>query len=109
MRRTVHSTFGVSCVLDTGSGTFPLSARFHDKIAIGGDIEPTIGYANTIEGVTHVVFNREELTALSVVPDRNMLLTFTDYLATGQDMVVRLDTRIPYDGPIDEKWSVGVQ
>lgn len=104
-RRTVHATFAVPCVLTTGDGSFDVTARLHGKVMVGGDIESQ-GYSVTLEGVFHVVFNREELSVLGLRPIRSDRVTFHDYIGPGQDVAVELDARDEYDGPIDEKWSV---
>lgn len=108
-RRTVHATFAVPCVLQTGEGSWNATARLHNKMAIGGDIESQ-GYAGIIEGINRVIFNREELNALDeglgVIPARGDRVTFPDHNGSGMDVTVELDARDPYDGPIDEKWTV---
>lgn len=108
-RRTVHAVFAVPCTLQNTDGTWPLSVRLHDRIVTGGDLNSE-GFAGIIEGVQRAVFSREELGAaddgIGVVPERGDILTFPDYLGLGQDVVLELDARDPYDGPITEKWSV---
>lgn len=106
MRRVVHANMALSCTL--GDDAVPLTARLHDKDQAGGDLDGQ-GYVTTIEGVPRVIFNREELAAANdgagVVPARNDIVTFADYLGVGQNVQVQLDNRYPYDGPIEEKWS----
>lgn len=114
-RRKVHTAFAVPCLLTRGwrggGGTIALTARFHTRIGIGGDLSGQ-GYATIIEGIQRVIFNREEFTTafdgalLTLV--RSDIVTFPGYL-NGDDMAVTLDARDPYDGPIDEKWSVAPQ
>lgn len=76
-------------------------------MALSGDLAGQ-GYAGIIEGVTHVVFNREELQTLGVTPLRGDGLAFANFFGAGQVLTVQLDARTPYDGPIDEKWTVAV-
>ena len=108
-RRTVHATMAVPCSLRNADGTFALTARLHNKITIGGDIESQ-GFATVLEGVTRIILSREELAladnGAGVSPTRTDQVTFTDYNGTGQDVTFELDVRDPYDGPITEKWSV---
>lgn len=108
-RRLVQQTFAVPCVLQTGAGSFTVTARHHNKMALGGDIAGE-GYASIIEGINRVIFNREELSALDdgigVTPARGDRVIFFDYNGTGLDVTVELDARDPFDGPIDEKWTV---
>ena len=109
-RRNVHRAFAVPCLF--GDDSVALTARFHDKMSLGGDIEPGVGYANIIEGITRVIFDREELAAadggFGVTPTRGDRIVFPDYMGISGDLTVELDARDPYDGPIDEKWSVAV-
>lgn len=110
-RRTIHVAFAVPCVYTNTDGSFNVTARLHDKIAVGGDITGQ-GYAGIIEGVTRAILNRELLATAGlagapILPARGDQLTFPDYQGTGQDVIVILDARDPYDGPVDEKWSVG--
>lgn len=105
-RRAVHAAFAVPCVLTSGGVPFNITARLHNRMAIGGDIHSE-GYATIIEGVTRAILNREQLAAVGATPAREDSLTFPNFLGQGQDVVVILDARDPYDGPIDEKWSVG--
>lgn len=113
-RRTVHSAFAVPCVLARGtrggSADFPLTARFHNRMVLGGDIASE-GYAGIIEGVQRVIFNREQLLVsgylgAALVLARGDQITFADYNGSGQSVTIVLDVRDPYDGPIDEKWTV---
>lgn len=99
-RRSVHETFAVPVQYRTSPADEPidLTARLHTRIVVGGENGT---YASIIEGVTRIVFNREELAAKSVVPFRNAVVTFPDY---GQSFV--LDIRDPQSGPVTEKWSL---
>lgn len=113
-RRKVHQVFALPCSLARGfrdgSGPILLTARLHDKLAVGGDLAGG-GYATIIEGVTRAIFNREELATadagLPVVLERGDHVTFFNYQGIGHDVTVELDARDPYDGPINERWSVG--
>lgn len=75
-------------------------ARLHSRMMVGGG--EGAGYATIIEGVTHVIFNKEELIVLNVIPKRDAFVTFPDYSQT-----FVLDMRDPRAGPIVEKWSLG--
>lgn len=108
-RRDVHRTFAVPCVLTTVDGTFSCTARLHGRMVLGGDIAGE-GYATIVEGVSRVVFNREELAVLNagtaVAPVRGDRVVFSDYFAVGQPAILELDARDAFEGPIDEKWAV---
>jgi hypothetical protein len=99
-RRSVHEAFAVPCQYRASASDQPtdLTARLHTRIVVGGE---NGSYASIIEGVTRVVFDREELAAKSVVLRRNGLVTFPDY---GQSFV--LDIRDPQSGPVTEKWAL---
>lgn len=103
-RRNVHAAFAVRCLYtppNSPSNQLPveLTARLHTKIVAGGAQSP--GYANVIEGVNRAIFNREELTAKTVVLRKNGRIEFPDYT-----MVFQLDIRDASDGAITEKWSL---
>jgi len=78
-------------------------------MVLGGDIAGE-GYATIVEGVSRVVFNREELAVLNagtaVAPVRGDRVVFSDYFAVGQPAILELDARDAFEGPIDEKWAV---
>lgn len=105
-RRRIHAAFAVPCVLFRDPVSTNLTARLHDKMTVGGDLNGE-GYASIIEGVIRAVFNREELATAGVTLARGDNITFPNYQGTGQDVVLVLDARDEYDGPITEKWSVG--
>lgn len=100
-RRQVHKTFAVRCLYrETVDATaVDLLARIHNKITIGGGANG--GYAQIIEGVSSILFSKEELIAKDVIPKQNAFVTFPDYGSNFQ-----LDIRDPNTGPIVEKWSL---
>lgn len=101
-RREVHKTFGVRALYTPpgGGNITELSARLHTRIQVGGD-GGNAGYATIIEGVTRIVFNREQLADKGLVLRKNGRIEFPDY---GSNFV--LDIRDTYAGKITEKWSV---
>lgn len=113
-RTAVHSAFEVPCLLARGArdgiGDIPLTARFHNRMGLTGDLQSQ-GYAEIIEGIQRVVLNRELLaTALDggeLTLVRGDIITFPDYIAIGTDLTLMLDARDPYDGPVTERWAVG--
>lgn len=99
-RRAVHEQFAVPAVyyeVTPGPGR-GLRARLHTKIARGGDIGG--GYAEVVEGITRAVFNREELALQRITLRRNGLVLFPG------NVRVTLDIRDPYEGPLNESWTV---
>jgi hypothetical protein len=101
-RRNVHKEFAVPTNYYAPGSTTPiaLSARLHGKLVQGGDLSGQ-GYSVIIENVTRLVFNREELATMNVSPANGSTVHFLDY-----DVWVTLDTRDPYDGPINERWAL---
>ncbi len=103
MRQKAHQAFALPVVYyPTGGGpAVNLSARLHGKLVQGGDLDGQ-GYAAIIENVTRLVFNREELAAAvqgDLLPRSRVYLP--DY-----GLTLVLNIRDPYDGPINERWSV---
>jgi hypothetical protein len=100
-RRTVHETFAVRCLYRAPgqNDTVEVSARLHTRMVVGG--AEGAGYATIVEGVTRVIFDREELIVKGVRPRRNGLVTFPDYGSS-----FALDVRDDYAGAITERWSL---
>lgn len=112
-RRAVHDTFKVNALYQDAFMSQPLavSVRWHNKIGVVGQ-DTNDGYAEVIEGVDRLIFNREELQRLAHVTDNNQPLyptkggkvKLTDPLFNGAVLV--LDTKEPTTGPVDEVWNV---
>ena len=110
-RRAVHATFAVAVVHTPKGTTTPsvpalgnsLTARLHNRVTVQAD-GISGGYAQIIEGVTKVVFNREEIAAQGIAPGKGDKVTFTEYGIT-----VILDTRDTPNGPIDDIWNVSIK
>lgn len=99
-RRVVHNTFGGDAVyFDSIQPETGLSVRWHNKIQVAGDLEGQ-GYAETIEGVERVVFDREELAAKGVVLRNNGVVRMAD------GTVLILAVQEPIVGPIEVIWQV---
>ena len=125
-RRSVHAAFAVPCKysppanefgaggygvdydvsMDGPGSVVDLTVRLHDRLQVGGGTGDQPGYASLVEGVVHLTFNREELSTAGVELKRGGLVTVLDFNGTGQNVLLELDSRYPYDGPITEKWSV---
>jgi hypothetical protein len=103
LRRLVHDTFAVSATYQDASMLHPvdLRVRLHTRRASPfGDMEGA-GFAEVIENVDRVVFDKDELSAKGLTPCPKGVVSFPDY-----GMCVRLDVREPSDGPIREAWRV---
>lgn len=103
----VHSTFAVPVsYYDKGSRTprvleNPVTARLHNRIAVAPD--PVAGgYAQIVEGVTRVIFSRDNLTLAGVAPKQGDKISF----GPPYNVVVVLDVKDTPNGPVTEKWSV---
>lgn len=110
-REAVHGTFALPCfyrATQAGAET-EITVRHHSKHAdeIGAPAQLTeVGsdaYAKVVERPETVHFNRPQLAALPtpITPVRGALLRFPD---TG--ITVRLDHKLPIDGPVVESWIV---
>ena len=97
-RRDVHAAFAVPGTLTRDATVFDVAVRFQDRIQTSP--EPT-GWSTIIEGVTRIAFNREQLATLALTPHQYDVVHLTDY-----GFSVKLQQRDPYDGPIDERWTV---
>jgi hypothetical protein len=113
-RLDVHNAFALPVLYYLAGTTTalalasPLTARLHNKVVLPPSPE-TGGYAQMLEGVTKVLFNRQQLNALGVVPAQGDYLQFTDYpLYAGGFVTATLDVRDPRNGPVVDKWSVSL-
>lgn len=101
LRRAVHVTLGVSALYQdsTMSAPEPIRVRWHSKIDRFGDLE-SAGYAEIIEGIHRVILDRDQARLLAV---RN---AGTITIAELGGAVLTLSAMEPYDGPVEEIWSV---
>ena len=98
-RRAVHDTFGGDAkYFDSMQPEIALVVRWHNKIQVGGDLDG--GYAETIEGIERVVFDREELAAKGVTLRNNGMVIMADGTR------LTLGTQEPIVGPIEVVWQV---
>ena len=79
----------------------PLTARLHNRVTVAADPLGG-GYAQITEGITRLLFSRDELAAAGLVPKQG------DRVAFGPpfDVTVLLDTKDTPNGPVVEKWNV---
>lgn len=85
------------------AGPVDITVRWHHRIDRFGDIESG-GYAEQIDGIERALFNRELLAENGVVLRRNGIVTLTEGEWGG--VKLRLDTKEPRDGPVEEIWGV---
>lgn len=112
-RRAVHDVFKVRALYQdaTMEEPIPVSIRWHNKIGVIGQ-ETNQGYAEVIEGVDRIIFNREELektnllsgSGRSVTPMKGGRIQLIDPLFNNAKLI--LDSKEPVVGPVDEVWNV---
>ncbi len=105
-RRDIHRAFGVAAThTDNVSGvlTEGLSVRWHNKMAILGDLQDT-GYASVIEGIERVIFDRKELQDKGIVLKAGDVITITAEGFENARLVIR--EQEPIVGPFEVKWWV---
>ena len=104
-RRTVHDTLGVPAFYRATAAAeeIELRVRWHTKSKAVGDLEDN-GYGLVIEGVNRVAFDRTEIAEKAVTLRNAGRLRIPG--AGAPDVLLTLDTREPYDGPVLEWWGV---
>jgi len=104
-RRDIHNGLSIAAEHRAVSSglTTELAVRWHSKQILLGDLQDT-GYANFIEGVERIIFDRDELLLKTVILREGDVVTIT---AEGYDNVqLVLKTREPVRGPIEVVWEV---
>jgi hypothetical protein len=102
IRQAVHDVLKVDAAVVVAPGDEPLdiTVRWHDKINRFGNLE-NAGWAQTVEGIDRLIFNRPELTSKGIVLSSNSIVTLN---AAGDKF--QLDVKEPPNGPIEEIWVV---
>jgi hypothetical protein len=104
LRQTVHDTLAVEAFFkfNADSNGVDITARYHSGIVKQGQVEGE--GAERYADVTQVVFDRNALMELGIEPEHGNIVEFPLY-----DVVVYLDVKLPYDGPVEEKWLVTLE
>lgn len=114
-RRAVHAAFAYSATYQDGSldTPVPVTVRWHNKLVIMGDFQES-GYANIVEGIESIIFNREELELVEytnnglalqgLLVNPHGVVTITEPGFDNAQLI--LAVREPHVGPIEEKWKV---
>ena len=105
-RRIVHKGMSHAATYehpDTPGVVTPLTVRWHNRKLVQGNLVET-GYADVLEGVNEIVFNREELLEKSIQLKVDGRVRLTDPSFNGA--VLRLDTQQDDTGPINRVWGV---
>lgn len=109
VRGIVDETFRVTATYQdqTLSVPVPVTVRWHNKIARQGDLEGA-GWAEVIEGVERLIFNRDLLQkANDGQPLRLLHKGVITITAPGYNNAqFTLEAREPIVGPVEEIWNV---
>lgn len=105
MRKVVHATMRVPATYEDSVQTVPVDVgvRWHSRLVLQGDLVET-GYADSIEGVDRVIFDRDELDEQSIVLHRGGIVRLTDPRWNGTSLI--LDSLEPADGPVELIWKI---
>lgn len=105
VRQTVHDTLAVPALYHSVDLDVPveLTVRWHTKIDRFGDLDG-MGYAEVIDGINRVIFNRPELQEHGLVLRGGGEVELTSSGFEGVRLV--LVSMEPDSGPVDESWVV---
>lgn len=100
-RQAVHDTLAVpsSYSDSTLQAPVPVTVRHHTRVSAHGAADSE--YADVLEGINRLVFDRAALAAAGVTLRRGGRVTIPVYGIT-----LELDQREPDDGPVNAYWSV---
>lgn len=108
VRSIVHETMAIPAVYTDGQcgDSASLRVRFHSKINRFGDLTEQ-GWAEIVEGVNRLIFDKRELDEQGVVLRSGGQVTLQ---ARGfENIVLVLHVREPEEGPINVVWQVSKQ
>ena len=103
MRRAVHSAFSLSAEHNDGTTTTPITVRWHSRLTLTGQLGNE-GYSETLDNITRLIFNGEELARIGLVMGRNDVIKITEPGYNSPTFV--LENLEPSDGPIEIAWKV---
>lgn len=110
-RRAVHTAFCVSASYqppDPDAEPVALKVRWHTKQHLVGQLDSG-GYAEMVEGITKIVFDKDELLQKEVTLERLGVVTLLplEYLdRNGQAPVFILELEDEDTGPVGDTWQV---
>ena len=104
-RQIVHDTMATDAEYTHPHlvGAVGLRIRWHNKIAQYGDLLDT-GYAEVVEGINRVIFNRPELDEKSVTLKAGGYIRLLAPQYGGALLI--LDVQEPVVGPVELVWKV---
>lgn len=105
MRKAVHAAFSYSATYKDGTldAAVEVQVRWHNRLVMLGDYDSS-GYANVIDGIERIIFDRDELGTLGVTPRRGGKVVITEEGMNNTELT--LDSREKNVGPLEEKWVV---
>lgn len=104
-RRVVHDTMKVEAQYQDPSAVGAwtvLHVRWHDRLTMVGNVVDT-GYADVLEGIDRIIFDREELVEKGVTLSREGRVKFGPAF---QNIVLNLEALELTEGPINVVWKV---
>lgn len=105
-RQAIHDrlSFVVTYTDDHGRNgrSVDLNVRWHGKINNQGEA-PGAAYAEVIEGIDRLIFDRGQLAALNVTLHRKGVVLFPAEMG---NIDWTLETQEPDDGPVNRSWIV---
>jgi hypothetical protein len=103
-RQAAHEVFAARGLhIDASGVQTELRVRWHGKQVIEG---APAGYAQSLDMNERVIFDRGELTAKGIDPQKDDTVIFPDFARAAGPLTVYLSTREPYDGPVNLVWYV---
>lgn len=104
-RKAVHAAFSYAATYqdDTLDAAVDVDVRWHNRLVMTGDYDSS-GYANIIDGIERIIFDRDQLGTLGVTPVRGGKVTLTEAGMNGTVLI--LDSKEKKVGPLEEKWVV---
>jgi hypothetical protein len=102
-RRDIHAAFSVSASYRDTTMPAPIdvSVRWQDRFTTGvGDISGG-DYARVFDNIDKIIFDIDELAAKGITPRQGATVTLLDY-----GVILVLDSREPYNGPVTLVWTV---
>lgn len=105
MRKVTQKVLGALAYYEdlVNPGLVALQVRWHSRVAVTGDLAD-VGYANIIDGVNRIIFDRDELAEKGVELARGGKITFSSEHLVGTVLI--LGEREPHKGPVEEIWQV---
>lgn len=104
-RKAVHAAFSYSATYQDGTldAAVGVQVRWHNRLVMLGDYDSS-GYANIIDGIERIIFDRDELGSLGLTPRRGGKVVIIEEGMNSTTLT--LDSKEKNVGPLEEKWVV---